>query len=415
MPSSKRETLVLAAVTCGIFGLYGWAVFISGFGYDGSIGPRYNTPGTDWMVYHAAARAYLDGQLPLIFDAERFTAQLNTIHSGWLSTPLPFHPWLYPPSYLLLLVPFGALPFLASYGIFIAATFAALAAVIWHQSERGFRRWVQLIALLLSPAASLTVAMGQNAFLTSALLIGGFQLSGRRPILGGALLGVLTYKPQFWLLVPVALVASRQWRVLASAFATASLIALASLAVFGVDAWDAWFNLILNPPTEFFENWLEWSRLWGQSVYTCAVLLGASRSIANAAQLLALMLGAGSVYYAFSRPMARDLRLCVVLGATVLAAPHVSGYDTVLLAVAAAMMFCRRPDMPLSHLALLLGVWLIPLVNPPRAIPLGLLTPVLVCAFIAYAMAAGRTERRPGGAAAILAPPAEAGAPGQAV
>src|SRR5580658_5163872 len=105
MAPSRREAVIVATVVCGLFGLYGWAVFFSSFGYDGSIGPRYNAPGSDWMVFHAAARAYLEGHLPLIFNGDWLTARLNASYSAWLSSPLPFHPWLYPPTYLLLVLP----------------------------------------------------------------------------------------------------------------------------------------------------------------------------------------------------------------------------------------------------------------------------------------------------------------------
>jgi hypothetical protein len=49
---------------------------------------------------------------------------------------------------------------------------------------------------------------GQNGFLTAALLIGGWRALRWSPLLGGALLGLVTLKPQFYVLAPVALVAA---------------------------------------------------------------------------------------------------------------------------------------------------------------------------------------------------------------
>src|SRR4029077_284984 len=80
--------------------------------------------------------------------------------------------------------------------------------------------WLHLGSLILAPAVAFNIGSGQNAFLTSALLIGGFILLPSRPGAGGVLLGVLTYKPQLWLLAPVALVAAREWRALAATVLT---------------------------------------------------------------------------------------------------------------------------------------------------------------------------------------------------
>jgi len=397
----NRQQLALVTLVCAAAGLYGWAVFLSTFSHDGSIGPRYNAPGTDWMVFYAAARAFFDGNLPLIFDGHRFTAHQNQMFAAWLSGQLPFHPWLYPPHFLLLALPFGLIPFSASYALFMCITGAALVATIWLYAPPDYRRWLQLGSLLLCPAASITVIAGQNAFLTAALLVGGFGLLPRRPILAGVLLGVATFKPTLWLMVPVALIAARQWRVLASAAAVASVLALASLAVFGVEMWRQWLEMALSPPADFYSNWLESGRSWGLSVYTCAWVLGASHGVATLVQAAATLGAAAGVYVAFRGALAPDRQLAVLLAAAILAGPHVSSYDTLLLAIAASLLFCRALEegAPLYEITLMLSVWLLPLFNPPRATPLGLMTPVLVALLIAIAMAGARV-RSPASAAA---------------
>ncbi len=157
---SSRASLTAAAAIGGLCGLYGWAVFLSTFGHDGSIGPRYNAPGTDFMVYYAAARAYLDGNLSLLFDGNRFTDHLNEMFAGRLSTPLPFHPWLHPPYYLLILLPFGLLPFGLAYGTFMIATLGALAAALGGYLRESRLKWGQIAALLLCSASAMAALIG---------------------------------------------------------------------------------------------------------------------------------------------------------------------------------------------------------------------------------------------------------------
>jgi hypothetical protein len=344
------------------------------------------------MVYYTAARAYLEGDLPLLFDGERLTAQMNVHFLDWLSRPLSFHPWLYPPTFLLLLIPFGLLSFASSYAVFLLVTLAFLLVTIWCCVERGYRRWLHVFSLLFAPAVSFTVGTGQNSFLTSALLVGGFGLLRRRPGVAGVLLGTLTYKPQLWLMVPIALVAAREWRALLSTIAAAAALGFSSLAVFGIKLWWVWGGLMTDPPSEFYQKWLKWGRLHGESVYTNLAVLGASPPFANAGQAAALLLAAGCVWWSFRRPIPNDLRLVVLLAATVLAAPHVTNYDTVLLVIAATSLFAialgegfRRGELIVPML-----VWMIQLFNPPGAFRVGTVTPLLTCLLIACAIARAR-------------------------
>jgi alpha-1,2-mannosyltransferase len=61
------------------------------------------------------------------------------------------------------------------------------------------------VAAIAFPGALITMAHGQNGFRTMALLGGALMLLERRPIFGGVLFGLLSYKPQFGVLVPLFL------------------------------------------------------------------------------------------------------------------------------------------------------------------------------------------------------------------
>ena len=380
MSHRARLWLIGVGIVCGCYGLCAIAIYAIHF-------TKY--PWQDWMVYYTAARAALDGNLALIFDGVRFTAQINTDFADWLPQKLSFHPFLYPPTYLLLLVPFGVLPFAAACLIFLTASFACLLAAMWVEVAPGYRRWLHLGSLILAPAVAFNIGSGQNAFLTSALLIGGFSLLPGRPGAAGVLLGVLTYKPQLWLLAPIALVAAREWRALATTLLAASVLVLASVAAFGIEPWRAWIEWFTAAPPEIYQTWLQAGRLHGQSVYTNLVLIGASHSAATAGQGLATLLCAGVTWWCYRRAMPNDLRLAVLLSATVLAAPHVTNYDTVLLVVAATLVFAYGLDHGFGRggVAIPVLVWMIQLFDPPGVFRIGLMTPVLTVLLIAYAIA----------------------------
>ena len=340
--------------------------------------------GQDWMVFHTAAKALLDGDPGLVFDGARLTDTINATYRAWLSAPLNFHPWLYPPSFLLFILPFASLPFGWSYAAFSLLTFIALVAVVWHLTGRSP---IAGAALLLFPQTAFAFLTGQNSFLTGTLIVGAFGLLERRPLLAGVLTGLVTYKPQLFLMIPVALVAGRKWRTIAAALLTVVALFLFSLALFGVGLWREWLQVMLAP-SDTYREWLAAGRQMGQSVFSCAAILGAPPALANAVQLVGVVVGCGCVYRSYSRPVATDLRICILLAATLLAAPHVSSQDGVLLAVGTILLFCARGSGgagPAERLVIA-AAWVAELFDPPAIFRLGTVTPLVIVAFIAVTL-----------------------------
>jgi hypothetical protein len=386
-PLSPRRILTLAAI-CGSFGIAAWVLWVWVFS---------GNTGQDWMVFYTAARAYFDGNLPLIFDGEGLTAALNQRFAGWLAFTLNLHPWVYPPTFLLLFLPFGMVPPLASLAVFLLSGFIVLLAAASRYAGRGQPRWTLLFSLVLCPAVPFNVMTGQNAFFTGALLVAGFGLIGRSALLGGALLGILSFKPQLWLMVPVALLAARQWRACAGAAASALILALASLVVFGPDIWRAWFGL-MTAMDEAYAAWVANGRLNGMSVFACATWLGVPLAVANLAQWAAIAVAAAAVYRVFRRPAPVALQLAALLAATMLAAPHSSTSDAVLLALAASLYVAapRRSTLPRLQLTLAAAVWISPLINPPSVFRPGSLTPLLILLLLGAIIAEIRDAGIPG-------------------
>ncbi|MBV9828220.1 MAG: DUF2029 domain-containing protein, partial [Alphaproteobacteria bacterium] len=355
---ASRKLLGVVGIGCALYGAFCAAVYAVNLSQQ---------PGSDFMVYYTAARAWLDGNLGLLYDGERLTAYLNTDFAAWLAKPLTYHAWVYPPHYLLLLIPFGLLPYAWAYAAFIAITLAALLAAIWLWLARPGEILFYAAALMLSPAALFDVGTGQNAFLTTAFLVAGFGLLPSRPLVGGMLLGLLTYKPQFWLMVPVALVAAHAWRAILGGVIGGVAALCLSAAVIGVDAWRHWIIWAMSPPDAAYQVWVETARLHGEAIYTNLISLGAPVVVASAGQWLAVLASASCVGWCFSRTMPHDLRIAVVLAATFLAAPHVANYDAVLVVVAASVVVARglADGFRRGELLIPLAAWMIQLFNPP--------------------------------------------------
>jgi alpha-1,2-mannosyltransferase len=401
----SRAFLVLIAAVAGCAAIYGWLVFATTFTNPGAIGFNFNTIGTDWMVFHGAARRFLDGQLASVFDGDRFTAYLNQSYAHWLTSKLAFRPWVYPPSYLLLLLPFGRLGFMTSYVLFQLATAAALAASIAVGDDRDRQtRWMIAAGALLCPASSINAASGQNAFLIAALLIGGVRLMKDRPLLAGVVFGLLSIKPQLAIMAPIALIAAGRWRTLSSAAATALALMVASALVIGVDPWIIWLQQTLGALVAPSAKWIEYGRMWGCSVWTCAVLLGAPPALASILQLAASLFSVVAVAVAFRRPLSQPIRIAVLLAATCLAAPHWSPYDAIMLTIAGFCWLSEQRQRGAWPAIVVLALWLAPLASPPLIMPVSRLLPVLIVGFIAVAIWGTRQDVEAAAAKPIAQP-----------
>src|SRR5215472_13104009 len=111
------------------------------------------------------------------------------------------------------MAPFALLPYFWSFIAWICATLTGCILVGYLIVRRS-----PVIALILaSPFTAWNIFFGQNGFLTASLLGASLLFLERQPILAGVFIGCLTYKPQFGILIPLALAASNQWRAFASA------------------------------------------------------------------------------------------------------------------------------------------------------------------------------------------------------
>lgn len=264
---------------------------------------------------------------------------------------LPYYHFLYPPSFLLVSYPLASLPFLAAFAMWIGGTFLVYLAA----ANAILPRAAPLVASAMPLAVIKNAQLGQNGFLTAGLIGLALALSERRPYIAGIFLGLLTYKPQFGVLFPLALLAAGNWRIIASAAATAALIVLVTAFVFGHNVWPAYlaslheFGARLSPDRRVdFQyqsvfGWLQWQG--------AAPTLAWGTHLAWAITVAALI---GLMWYREAPFALRAAALCTGAAAFT---PYVLTYDLPILALAAA--FLIRDGLARGFLAgdkLLLGL-----------------------------------------------------------
>lgn len=127
--NAGRGSLAAAAAFCGGIGLYGLLYVIFLFADGPTIGPHVGVLIPDFLVFDAAARAFFEGKLAVVYDIDAFTRFQVATYPDRLPPSTFFRPFFYPPIFLLLLLPFGLLAVSKAYAVFMAVT-AALATAL---------------------------------------------------------------------------------------------------------------------------------------------------------------------------------------------------------------------------------------------------------------------------------------------
>jgi hypothetical protein len=225
------------------------------------------------------------------------------------------------------------LPYVAAFLTWESATLAGCIAVVYLI----VRRQPAISLMLASPFAAWNFLIGQNGFLTASLLGGSLLFLERRPMLAGVFIGCLTYKPQFGILFPVALIAARQWRACVSAALTAIFLAAASVAAFDVDAWVAFPRTLFAQSSEAMFPSPEWGFLF-QTVYGLIRVLHGGAALALVAQGAAAVGVGVIVWLVWRSPVRYALKAATLSTAALIATPYALAYDLAAMAVPVAFL-----------------------------------------------------------------------------
>jgi alpha-1,2-mannosyltransferase len=315
------------ALIAGTVAVMTWV--LSGHGMADPVG---RPVGTDFLRLWTASYALLDGEERAIYGPDAFFVLERAI----TQPPTPdFYPWNYPPSSFLIVYPLAVLPYLGSFAVWLALGFGGYLTALWRIFPKPLTLWVGLAF----PAVFWTVTHGQTSFLTTSLFCWGLLQLPRRPVLAGILFGALTFKPHLGLLLPVALVAGRHWRVVITAALTAILSAVASVVFFGTGVW-ADFLASTTDTRSMLESGLNFGHYYKmQSVFAAARLLGSPMLVAYSLQALAALGAVAAVVGVWRRPTGDpDMKNAALMAATPLSTAFIFDYDLMLLAPAIAWL-----------------------------------------------------------------------------
>jgi hypothetical protein len=311
--------------------------------------------GRDFINVWSGPQVAFGDKVSALFDLRGYHEAIGRL----FGTPLPFHNWGYPLFTLPAFWPLAQLPYFWALTVWTVGLFAIFAAIVLGEVEPERRRQA-LLLLVFTPACLINMIGGQNGFLSAVLFLGGVLNIDRRPILAGALIGLLTFKPHLGIVLPFALVALGAWRVIASAAVTALALVAASTAIFGVDAWRDYFAVVGPYQTLLLQNFEGFYTNMMVSVLASARKMGVPYSLALGVQVTVSLCVIAVAMWAVRRIADPCARAFLLVSATLLATPYAFNYDmTALGAVLVWVMVGRLPHRAEAGPAYVLA-WLAP-------------------------------------------------------
>lgn len=347
---------------------------------------------TDFVNVWAAGKLALEGYPAQAWDwVIHKQVQVEMLGQDYVGD----YAWHYPPPFLFIAMLLAHLSYTTGLVAWAAASFVPYLAMM--RAVVG-QRFGLLVGAAFPTALANTMA-GQNGFLTAALMGGTLALLPTRPILSGVCLGLLSYKPQYGVLFPLALIAASQWRAFSAAAVTTVALVVVSWVAFGSESWQAFFQWMPMFSQAFFtEGRATFFKL--QSVFGMVRTLGGSEQLAWMLQwMLSGSVVLGVVLLWRSRAD-YGLKAAALPAGTLLFTPYLFLYDMMVLAVPVGFLLrislkdgFRRGE--LAALGCAIGLLI---AFPFFKIPLGFPATLIVAALIARRVihpAAGKLRMTP--------------------
>lgn len=332
---------------------------------------------TDFVNVWSAGRLVLDGHPASAYDwdiqKQVQVAVLGQSYDGNFA-------WHYPPPFLFVAAVLAHFPYAVAFVGWAAVSLVPYLAVMRAIVGRSFG----LLLGLAFPVVFTNTLVGQNGFLTASLIGGTLSLMPSRPVLSGICLGLLSYKPQYGLLFPLALIAASQWKVFFTAGTVAISMASLSWLAFGTESWHAFFHWMPMFSQAFLtEGRAPWGKM--QSIFALVRYFGGTEQLAWVFQWI--MSGVVAILLALmwrSRGISYLLKAAGLAAGALLVTPYLFLYDLMVLAIPVAFLvriglnggFARVELPALGLVAALLMIY--PLLGAPTGFGATLIVTALI-------------------------------------
>jgi alpha-1,2-mannosyltransferase len=353
--SSLQKTLLMLCAMC-LVAQAGWNLIE--YFHEVSDGARF---GGDFIGFWNAAQRVRHGDVAAIYDPDKWHTILTTttgsITISW---------FVYPPVALFGLWPLGNATYneaALAWSLVALAFYFALIVLLAKRSGLGAganpaceNSWsrTQAYAVLIAfslPFLSANLFSGQTGAIIAVFFLGAAYFWPRRPVLAGICIGLLIIKPQMGLLIPFALIASRQWRIFAAAAATVLSLIVLSTIWLGTAIWTDYFRMS-QIFSHFIGSGYDQIKQLAVSPYVSSQGVGMPVALAAFLQVVVSVAVLTAIVQVFwpcksdSKELGKederlDLRLALLAAGTLLATPYALSYDTPLLMLSVIPLLAR--------------------------------------------------------------------------
>jgi len=342
-------------------------------------GPHKQPAGVDFVAFRSAAMMVSRGEAAQVYLPGSIEREERA--EAWVGTT-GYYPVMYPPSFLLLLLPLSLLSYAAGYLLFVGGSLVLLIALLFRDLP-GRSILERLVPVLAFSGVLNTVEAGQNGLLTASCFAGAMRWLDRRPYLAGVCLGFLLCKPHLAIAVPWVLLAGRRWRALLGFVCCGGVMFVASALVLGVPAWIAFAHAA--PLARQVVETSQENPTRMASLFAGMRLLGAKPALAYLVQSLGA-LAVLAVSWRNGRTISGRNAAALMASAGLLLTPYLFDYDLTCAAIPLVWLLLRGTEdgfLPWDR-CVMLAAFFLPVALRPVAIAAGipLAPPILFALFL---------------------------------
>ncbi|MGC1649692.1 MAG: glycosyltransferase family 87 protein, partial [Candidatus Sulfotelmatobacter sp.] len=258
--------------------------------------------------------------------------------------------YFYGPQVALPFIPLGRFSFLVQAGIWVMLSllmYFACVHLLWKACPalRPYRARVALCAIAYPPLFHFFVRGQVSAVVLVCFTAACLAFLARREWLAGIALGLLVFKPQFLVAVPLVLLLAQAWKAFAGLALSASAQLAFAFLYFGPPVMRAYISVLLHSAGRPSTTELLYSPIQMHSLRTFWELLISWPLGVGILYALSSIVVVGMAAAVWKSSAPRALRFSALILASVLVNPHIYVYDLLAL----VPVFLLLADWALEH------------------------------------------------------------------
>lgn len=294
--------------------------------------------GFDFSAFWSAAQLSAEGRALDAFNGEVIGPLERSVipEDGTLY-------WHYPPTMQLAVLPLAGMDFGVSY---VLSVVLGIVCLVWMALQvEPDRPAAEKLVIISSPFVWMNFVQGQNgAFIALFLVMFLLSLERKRWMWAGFWGALLLVKPHFGVLLPLIVILRGDWRVFAWGGLFGGLFCGATIAAFGIELWQAfWDN------REFLKTVLDEGELALQQIsgYSFAQQMEWPQSVAIAIQAVTIVLAVAVTTLVWrSDQVSSQLRIATAIVCSLMISPYSFFYDASVSSVAVYLLYRKDPSQP---------------------------------------------------------------------